>query len=224
MLQRKVSNKKNVPRWYSNSNTTFNKILLALNFPKNEHFLPSDTHSMCAYQGVNVCFSENLPFFVFLKHPFWDSPFWLITDDIFISPIFFSFWVACKRHKSTIRICTECRYYALVGAPYCYLDMFDRLQRLLCRTLGPTFAASLISLTCRCSKSFCKHYFGRWLNWLLSHNLVWVLPVILTSHTFSVNIPRFPMDVYVNDFFLCTVSLWNLTYRKFPFELRSPWL
>ena len=106
-------------------------------------------------------------------------------------PFFFSFWVACKRHKSTIRICTECRYYALVGAPYCYLDMFDRLQRLLCRTLGPTFAASLISLTCRCSKSFCKHYFGRWLNWLLSHNLVWVLPVILTSHTFSVNIPRF---------------------------------
>ena len=191
MLQRKVSNEKNVPRWYSNSNTTFNKILLALNFPKNEHFLPSDTHSTCAYQGVNVCFSENLPFFVFLKHPFWDSPFWLITDDIFISPIFFSFWVACKRHKSTIRICTECRYYALVGAPYCYLDMFDRLQRLLCRTLGPTFAASLISLTCRCSKSFCKHYFGRWLNWLLSHNLVWVLPVILTSHTFSVNIPRF---------------------------------
>ena len=137
---------------------------------------------------------------------------------------FFSFWVACKCHKSTIRICTEYRYYALVGAPYCFLDMFDRLQRLLCRTLGPTFAASLISLTCRCSKSFCKHYFGRWLNWLLSHNLVWVLPVILTSHTFSVNIPRFPMDVYVNDFFLCTVRLWNLTYRKFPFELRSPWL
>ena len=35
----------------------------------------------CAYQGVrNVCFSENLACFVFLKHPFWDSPFCLITD------------------------------------------------------------------------------------------------------------------------------------------------
>ena len=40
------------------------------NFPKNEHFLPPDTHT-CAYQGVrNVRFSENLACFVFLKHPF----------------------------------------------------------------------------------------------------------------------------------------------------------
>ena len=27
-------------------------------------------------------FSENLTCFVFLKHPFWDSPFCLITDDL----------------------------------------------------------------------------------------------------------------------------------------------
>ena len=37
----------------------------------------------CAYQGVrNVCFSENLVCFVFLKHPFWDSPFCLITNEL----------------------------------------------------------------------------------------------------------------------------------------------
>ena len=35
----------------------------------------------CTYQGVNVRFSENLACFVFLKHPFWDSPFCLITDE-----------------------------------------------------------------------------------------------------------------------------------------------
>ena len=36
----------------------------------------------CAYQWVkNVRFSENLACFVFLKHPFWDSPFCLITDE-----------------------------------------------------------------------------------------------------------------------------------------------
>ena len=35
----------------------------------------------CAYQGVrNVRFLVNLACFVFLKHRFWDSPFWLITD------------------------------------------------------------------------------------------------------------------------------------------------
>ena len=37
----------------------------------------------CAYQGVrNVLFSENLACFVFLKHPFWDLRFCLITDDM----------------------------------------------------------------------------------------------------------------------------------------------
>ena len=37
----------------------------------------------CAYQGVrNVGFSENLAFFVFLKHPFWDAPFCRITDEL----------------------------------------------------------------------------------------------------------------------------------------------
>ena len=36
-----------------------------------------------AYQGVrNVRFSENLACFVFLKHPFWDLPFCLITDKL----------------------------------------------------------------------------------------------------------------------------------------------
>ena len=47
------------------------------NVPKNKHFLPPDT------QGVrNVSFMENLTFFVFLKHPFLDSPFCLITEDM----------------------------------------------------------------------------------------------------------------------------------------------
>ena len=37
----------------------------------------------CAYQGVrNVRFSENLACFVFLKHPFWDSPFCFITVEL----------------------------------------------------------------------------------------------------------------------------------------------
>ena len=44
----------------------------------------------CTYQGVrNVCFSENLACFVFLKHPFRDSPFCLITDDILLINLYF---------------------------------------------------------------------------------------------------------------------------------------
>ena len=44
----------------------------------------------CGYQGViNFRFSENLVCFVFLKQPFWDSPFCLITDSYAIT-------VSCK--------------------------------------------------------------------------------------------------------------------------------
>ena len=35
----------------------------------------------CAHQRLRNCgFSENLACFVFLKHPFWDSPLFVITD------------------------------------------------------------------------------------------------------------------------------------------------
>ena len=52
------------------------------------NFLKSISYSLIctrtsAYQGVkNVCFSQNLACFIFLKHPFWDSPFYFITDEI----------------------------------------------------------------------------------------------------------------------------------------------
>ena len=37
----------------------------------------------CAYQGVrNVRFPENVACFVILKHPFWDSPFCRIADEL----------------------------------------------------------------------------------------------------------------------------------------------
>ena len=65
-------------RWYgkrTNLKTGVSKKQSTPSFPKNEHFLPP-------YQGVrNARFSENLACFVILKHPCWDSSFWLISDD-----------------------------------------------------------------------------------------------------------------------------------------------
>ena len=71
------------------------------NFPKNEPFLPPGTQTCVSkkqstpnipkkqtfltpwYAHVRkIRFSENLACFVFLEHPFWDSPFYLITDDL----------------------------------------------------------------------------------------------------------------------------------------------
>ena len=37
---------------------------------------------MCVSGSINVCFSENLMCLVFLLPPFWDSPFCLITDNL----------------------------------------------------------------------------------------------------------------------------------------------
>ena len=52
-------------------------------FQKTNIFYPLIRTRTCAYQGVkNVRFLENLACFVFLKQPFWDSPFHFITDDL----------------------------------------------------------------------------------------------------------------------------------------------
>ena len=52
-------------------------------FSEKRTFLTPCKKVCCAYQGViNTRFSENLACFVFLKPPFWDSPFCLITDEL----------------------------------------------------------------------------------------------------------------------------------------------
>ena len=52
------------------------------NFPKNEHFLHPDMHTfVCLLGGKKCSFFENWTYFVFLKCPFGDSPFCLITDE-----------------------------------------------------------------------------------------------------------------------------------------------
>ena len=65
----------------------------------------------------------------------------------FISPE-----VALYLHKSTIRSwsCIEycCHFWA--GAPSCYLELLDKLQKRICTTVGPSLTVSLESLThCR---------------------------------------------------------------------------
>ena len=42
-------------------------------------------------------FSENLTCFIFLKHPFWDSPFCLITDDFCPYIFFFRFVIETRK-------------------------------------------------------------------------------------------------------------------------------
>ena len=51
--------------------------------------------------------------------------------------------VALYLYKSTIRPCMEYCCHVWGGAPSCYLDLLDKLQKQICRIAGPSLAASL---------------------------------------------------------------------------------
>ena len=54
---------------------------------------------------------------------------------------FLSTEVALYLYKSTIEPCMEYCSYIWAGAPTCYLELLDKLQKRLCRTVGPSLAA-----------------------------------------------------------------------------------
>ena len=57
--------------------------------------------------------------------------------------------VALYLYKSTIQPCMEYCCHAWAGTPSCYLELLDKPQKQLCRTVGPSLAASLESLAHR---------------------------------------------------------------------------
>ena len=62
----------------------------------------------------------------------------LIRSMKFLSPE-----VALYLYKSTIRPCMEYCCHIWAGAPSCYLEFLDKLQKRICRTIGPSLATSL---------------------------------------------------------------------------------
>ena len=59
---------------------------------------------------------------------------------------FLSLEVALYLYKSNIRPCMEYCCHVLAGAPSCYFKLLDKLQKRICRTVGPSLPASLESL------------------------------------------------------------------------------
>ena len=104
------------------------------------------------------------------------------------------------------------------GSCSCYLELLDKLQKWICRTVGPSLAASLEPLAhCQNLASlslFYRHYFDR-----CSTELAQLVPLPSSHgrstrysdrfHQFSVIISRCYKDVYVNSFFPRTAKLWN---------------
>ena len=59
------------------------------------------------------------------------------------SMTFLSAEVALYLYKSTIRPCMEYCCHIWAGAPSCYLELLDKLQKQIFRTVGPSLAVSL---------------------------------------------------------------------------------
>ena len=137
----------------------------------------------------------------------------LCEISLFLSPE-----VTLYLNKCTIRPCMEYWCHIWPGAPSCYLELLDKLQKQICRTVGPSLAASLEPLAhCRNVASlslFYRYYFGR-----CSSELAQLVPLPFSRgrstlysdrlHDFSVTIPRCYKDIYVNSFFPCTARFWN---------------
>ena len=66
----------------------------------------------------------------------------LICSMKFLSPE-----VVLYLYKFTLRQCMEYCCHVWAGAPSCYLDLLDKLQKRICRIVGPSLAASLEPLT-----------------------------------------------------------------------------
>ena len=84
----------------------------------------------------------------------------LIRSMKFLSPV-----VALYLYKSTICPCMEYCCHVWAGAPSCYLELLDKLQKQICRTVCPSLAASLEPLTHRRNVAslslFYRYYFSR---------------------------------------------------------------
>ena len=84
----------------------------------------------------------------------------LIRSMKFLSPE-----VALYLYKSTIRPCMEYCFHVWAGAPSCYLELLDKLQKRICSTVGPSLAVSLEPLApwrnVASLSLFYRYYFGR---------------------------------------------------------------
>ena len=135
----------------------------------------------------------------------------LIRSMKFLSPE-----VALYLYKPIIHPFMEYCCYVGAGAPSCYLELLDKLQKQICRTVGPSLSASLVPLAYRQNVASLSLFYRYSLS-ICSSVLAQLGPLPYFRgrstrysnrlHQFSVTIPRCYYDVYVNSFFPHTAGL-----------------
>ena len=126
--------------------------------------------------------------------------------------------VALYLYKPTIQPCMEYCCHLSSGTPSCYLELLDKLQKQICRAVGPSLTASLEPLAHHQNVAslslFYKYYFGRY-----SSELAQLVPLPYSlgrstrysnrSHDFSAAISRCYKDVHVNN-----LQIFNFLVKK----------
>ena len=138
----------------------------------------------------------------------------LICSMKFLSPE-----VALYLTKYTLCSCMEYCCHVLADAPSCYMELLDKLQRRICRTVGPSLGASVEPLAHHRNGAslslFSRYFFGR-----CSSELAQLVPLFFSFERsilysdrlqdFSATVPRcYKDDVYDNSFFPHSARLWN---------------
>ena len=139
----------------------------------------------------------------------------------FLSPEF-----ALYLYKSTVWPCMEYCCHVWAGTHSCYLELLDKLQKWICKTVGPSLAASLEPLghhgNVASLSLFYRYYVVRCIAepaQLVPLSFSCGRPTHYSDrlHDFSITSPRCYKDVYVNSFFPHTAKLWNsLPIKCFP--------
>ena len=133
--------------------------------------------------------------------------------------------VALYLYKSTIHSCMEYFCHVWAGAPSCYLELLGKLQKRICRIVGPSLGTSLETLAHRQNVAslslFYRYYYGR-----CSSELAQLVPLPFSRgrstgysdrlHNFSVTIPRCYKEFWNS----LPVECFHLTYDHSGFKCR----
>ena len=117
-------------------------------------------------------------------------------------------------------------YWCLVwaGAPSCHLELLDKVQNRICRTVGPSLEPLAHRRNVARLSLFYRDYLGR-----CSSELAQLVPLPFSGgrstrysdrlHDFAVIIPRCYKDVYVKFLSSCSWTLEFSTYIMLSFDL-----
>ena len=121
-------------------------------------------------------------------------------------------------YNSTIWSCVEYCWHVGASVPSSYLELLDKLQKQICRTVGISLAASL-DTSVHCQNAASLSLFYSYYSYRCSSELDEVVPLPYYQvrsagysdrlHDFCVTIPRRYKDVYVNSF-LTQIDSWIL--------------